>query len=89
MEMEENPATTIASGSDWPQTGTAANVNTPLGPQESDRFPSQAEIRSFRRRALGSEPDNLMEAPKPNEPESPLSWGATTHSTEYEGSPAC
>jgi hypothetical protein len=33
--MEENPATTIASGSDRPQTGAAANVNTPLGLTES------------------------------------------------------
>jgi hypothetical protein len=33
--MEENPATTIASGSDRPQTGAAANVNTPLDPTES------------------------------------------------------
>jgi hypothetical protein len=33
--MEENPATTIASGSDRPQTGAAANVNTPLDPMES------------------------------------------------------
>jgi hypothetical protein len=33
--MEENPATTVAGGSDRPQAGAAANLNTPLGPTES------------------------------------------------------